>query len=371
MKRLKEFFIEACYFGENVKVKVCYHKDYISYGAKGNPDFLVTLKNWHRDKKYKELIKAKNEAKSYIYDILKRLKKAYTICVVPRKYIDKDEKQSFFRKAVEEVVNGLRREGSPIIFDDIFDDIFDIEDELLFTQDVILINDIYTKNTDIIENCVCNLLRREASSVGVYCIAKTKEPNCYKSDECCEDPYEYKNFKIGDEFDQAMLDKLDYSGDCYLDYYYYDDERKDIMWFRDYTANGRLQRYIDYLKGFSELLYELTAYELTAENEEYRVLLKRYIEKLKQSLKNLEEEDTNAVDEEHIELLRQDIKQTKRKIKQLERFFEMIDTYVKNNSPKEKKVSWEEYIENFIATEAEKYKNNKPTREDDDSDLPF
>ena len=76
MKRLKEFVIEADYFDgyeekcENVKVKVCYHKDYISYGAKGNPDFLVTLKNWHRDKKYKELIKAKNEAKSYIYDIL-------------------------------------------------------------------------------------------------------------------------------------------------------------------------------------------------------------------------------------------------------------------------------------------------------------
>ena len=223
MKRLKEFVIEADYFDgyekeyENVKVKVCYHKDYISYGAKGNPDFLVTLKNWHRDKKYKELIKAKNEAKSYIYDILKRLKKAYTICVVPRKYIDKDEKQSFFRKAVEEVVNELRREGSPIIFDDIFDtdNISNTEDALLYGRNVILINDIYTKNTDIIKNWVRDLLRRGARSVGVYCIAKTKEPNCYKSDECCEDPYEYKNFKIGDEFDQAMLDKLDYSRDCY------------------------------------------------------------------------------------------------------------------------------------------------------------
>ncbi|WP_276882751.1 hypothetical protein [Campylobacter cuniculorum] len=350
MKRLKEFFIEVCYFDKNVKVKVCYHKDYISYGAKGNPDFLVTLKNWHRDKKYKELIKAKNEAKSYIYDILKRLKKAYTICVVPREYIDKDEKQSFFRKAVEEVVNGLRREGSPIIFDDIFDtDRFkSAEDPLLYGQDVILINDIYTKlgntniirNTNIIEDWVRNLLERGAESVGVYCIAKTKEPNCHKSDECCEDPYEYKNFKIGDEFDQAMLDKLD---ECYLYYLhgcYYDDERKDIMWFCDYTANGRLQRYIDYLKGFSELLYKLT------KNEEYRVLLKRDMEKLKQSHpESLKRMRNTSADKEHIELL-----------KQFSRIIEMIDTF---DNEKE------------IKDDIDTFDDEKEIKDDDDSDLPF
>lgn len=234
MKELKEFIIRKNDFLQQ-DILGYYHKDYIRFGVKSNPDFLLTLKNWHRDKKEKELIKAKNKAKKFIYDILKRLNKDYIICVIPRlqKQTDKDKKQNFFRKAVREVLEELKRRGSPIIdgMDFIqrhtnveYGDLYNYDrdfltennitlktcdiDEYCTDRNIILINDIYTdiyrdkteEHINIVEDCIQALLSKGANSVGVYCIAKTKECGHYEPDESCVDPYEsipyeYKNCK--------------------------------------------------------------------------------------------------------------------------------------------------------------------------------
>ncbi|ARJ57265.1 hypothetical protein [Campylobacter cuniculorum] len=206
MEELKSFDIETNGFLRKESVCGWYHRDYTNYKLEGNPDFLVTLKNTsfqdgqpHQNEE--TLNRAKDEAKSYIYDILKRLEKTYTICVVPRSKANFTEKQLYFRKAVKEVVNELRREGSPIIdgtdfiqrhtntrtthlskkgFDKegkmpyvgITLETCDIDDRVKGC-DIILIDDIYTKTANVIEDCVQALFDKGAKRVAVYCVART------------------------------------------------------------------------------------------------------------------------------------------------------------------------------------------------------
>lgn len=190
-----------------------YHFDYTTYGTEGNPDFINHLKNQFGNTNSSILKKAKDELKNIlredlasIWEDLNRIICIYTVCVIPRAKAENQyqSNQKLFKLAVKEIIEE---------YDDLFDYSTGFIDGTNYLirhintrtthmarseyggdgdmpyvgitkatcfisnkvrgKNILLIDDIYTKDVNIDEDAIQALLDNGAKSVTFYAVAKT------------------------------------------------------------------------------------------------------------------------------------------------------------------------------------------------------
>ena len=209
---IKKFTIEKNDFVDRA-IEGFYALDYIKYKEERNPDFLVTLKNSSFNDHTKtemmandtRLIKAKDEVKKYVHTFLSCIKlnnNSIVVCVVPRSKADFSPEQLYFKKAVKETVQeiGGFLDGTDCIkrikntftthkarvncpnndgdkpYPGITKETCRINREMIAGKFVVLIDDIYTKEANVDEDCIQALLDCVAREVlGFFAVAKTKK----------------------------------------------------------------------------------------------------------------------------------------------------------------------------------------------------
>ncbi len=187
-----------------------YHMCYMGYGKPNNPDFINDLKNQFRNVEIEQLKSAANTLVKYlvlsidtIYNILE--KEELVVIAIPRaKSEDEYHKtQQLFRQGISYSVNWLRENrhlnlinGSHFIirhtntktthlskcqtivndgempYVGITHDTCNISDDVV-GKDILLIDDIYTKNVNIDEDAIQALYDEGARSVTFYSICRT------------------------------------------------------------------------------------------------------------------------------------------------------------------------------------------------------
>lgn len=181
-----------------------YNTVYVGYRQNGNPDFLNDLKNTYSNFDEQKLLKAKNEV--YIRltqdlpQVRTREKLIDPICVcVPRSRANMNPEQMYFRDAVSEasrksyriedgatVIKRVKntstthlrhscaRTDGPLPYPGITVDTCKIDKERICGRDIIVIDDIYTLNCNIDEDCIQAVLDAGARNVVFYAIAYTR-----------------------------------------------------------------------------------------------------------------------------------------------------------------------------------------------------
>lgn len=181
-----------------------FHLDYIGYHKEGNPDFINDLKNQFGNTNVSILQSAANELVNILnkdFPLIKRLhsKLNLTVCVIPRAKAEThySENQKLFRRLISDVtsqITGLSNGTSYIIrhqdtktthlaksgwggegdlpYVGITKNTCNISN-LVRGKDILLIDDIYTKNVNIDEDAIQALIDSGAKSVIFYAIAKT------------------------------------------------------------------------------------------------------------------------------------------------------------------------------------------------------
>lgn len=198
---MKKFVVNRnCYLDKDIIGY--YHCDYLGYQKTGNPDYLNRLKN--NSGKYNELdlideyITVHEIVTEDIAEIISDGKR-YSVCVVPRskalnKYLPS---QLMFRKVIDNVVDNLEVDNAIDAIKRIKDtksthnwslynnhgkspykgitaDTCEISKELIIGKNIILIDDIYTKDVNVDEDCIQMLFDIGAKSVIIYVVAKTR-----------------------------------------------------------------------------------------------------------------------------------------------------------------------------------------------------
>ena len=179
-----------------------YNCEYVGYHKDGNPDFINRLKNMTRQ--YSELDLVKDFIIVYekaVEDISKITKGDfdYVICVIPRSKAEKHYRQSqlMFKKSIScvadnlNLINGvdiikrikdtktthdwrLKNNTGDMPYKDITIDTCMVEKSAISGKDIILVDDIYTENVYVAEDCIQTLLNLGAKNVILYVIAKTR-----------------------------------------------------------------------------------------------------------------------------------------------------------------------------------------------------
>lgn len=191
-------------------IKLFYDLDYTGFGNSKNPDFLNILKNTFAKEDDLALKNSKDSVRKYIHCFLEGIiKKHYgvkfVICSVPRSKANFSPNQLLFQKAISEAIFDLNKKYFNVLIDGvnvikrtknvktthikspnyandgdypyigITRNTCIIDNERIKNANVILIDDIYTKTINIIEDCVQTLLDFDANVICVYCIAQTKK----------------------------------------------------------------------------------------------------------------------------------------------------------------------------------------------------
>lgn len=200
---MKEFTIKAnSYLG--TATRGYYNCDYIGYQKKDNPDFINHLKNM--TKKFGELDLVEDfmavfeRASEDLKEIIKR--ENLTDCVIavaPRSKADNhySQSQKLFKKAIscvadqlglKNATNAIQRtkdtktthswrmenNNGDMPYVGITKDTCQIDKSAFFNRNAILVDDIYTENVFVVEDCIQTLLDLGAKSVILYVIAKTR-----------------------------------------------------------------------------------------------------------------------------------------------------------------------------------------------------
>lgn len=200
---MKDFIIKANSYLVN-DTKGYYNCDYVGYQKQGNPDFLNRLKNMTKKSSELDLVEdfmaVFEKAREDLRAIIKR--ENLTDCVIvvaPRSKADIHyvQSQKLFKKAISCVadqlglnnaVNVIQRtkdtktthswrmgnNNGDMPYAGITKDTCQIDRSAIFNKDVILVDDIYTDNVFVAEDCIQTLLNVGAKSVILYVIAKTR-----------------------------------------------------------------------------------------------------------------------------------------------------------------------------------------------------
>ncbi len=196
------------YVGENKyleqKVLAFYNCDYVGFQKHDNPDFINRLKNMTSQYDELDLVDDFIEvSERFITDMENLFKKNefknFTVCVMPRSKKESKYKQCqlMFKKAISSCANKLGFiNGSNAIkrikdtktthnwrlenntgdnpYNGITKDTCKIDLSKIVGQDIILVDDIYTKGVNVIEDCIKYLFDLGAKSVILYVTAKTR-----------------------------------------------------------------------------------------------------------------------------------------------------------------------------------------------------
>ena len=185
---MKKFTITSNHYLQN-DTRGYYNCDYTGYQKHGNPDFINRLKNMSNQ--YSEL--------DLVMDFIQVFENAYrdikliisnaklsdcAIAVIPRSKAEQHYKQSqlLFRKATDalkrvkntKTTHSWRMEHNlgPMPYKGITKDTCDIDKSKIKDKNIVLVDDIYTKNVYVAEDCIQTLLDCGAKSVILYVIAK-------------------------------------------------------------------------------------------------------------------------------------------------------------------------------------------------------
>lgn len=199
---MKKFTITTNHYLQN-DTPGFYNCDYTGYQKHGNPDFINRLKNMSNQ--YNELdlvmdfIQVFETAYRDIKSIISDAKPSdCAIAVIPRSKAEQHYKQSqlLFRKAISCVADKLNCQNAtdalkrvkgtktthswrmehnlgPLPYKGITKDTCDIDKSKIKDKNIVLVDDIYTKNVYVAEDCIQTLLDCGAKSVILYVIAKT------------------------------------------------------------------------------------------------------------------------------------------------------------------------------------------------------
>lgn len=198
---MQKFIVKRNYYLDRDIVGY-YHCDYLGYQKTGNPDYLNHLKN--NSGKYNELDLIDDYIKVYevvMSDISKIISdgQQYSLCVIPRskalnKYLPS---QLMFRKAIDNIASNFEVDNAIEAIKRIKDtktthnwnfennkgkapykgitcDTCEFKKNLIVNKNIILIDDIYTKDVNVIEDCAQMLFELGAKSVTIYVVAKTR-----------------------------------------------------------------------------------------------------------------------------------------------------------------------------------------------------
>jgi hypothetical protein len=202
---MREFTIASnCCLNQNIKA--FYHTDYLRYRKPGNPDYINELKNTYGDKPQNILENAVQELKSVLLEDLPQILQllqlnTLTICVVPRAKaeINYQPNQLLFKLTIRNVINRLNSfaDGTDYIIRhtntrtthlpantpnynndglvpytgitiETCNISFNVRD-----KNILLIDDIYTKDVNIDEDTIQALLDKGANSVTFYAVGRT------------------------------------------------------------------------------------------------------------------------------------------------------------------------------------------------------
>ena len=199
---MKKFTITSNYYLQN-DITGYFNCNYIGYQKHGNPDFINRLKNMSTQYSELDLVmdfiqvfeNAYQDIKSIIFDT--KLSDC-AIAVIPRSKAEQHYKQSqlLFRKAISCVADKLNCKNAtdalkrvkdtktthswrmehnlgPMPYKGITKDTCHIDKSKIKDKNIVLVDDIYTKNVNIAEDCIQTLLDCGAKSVILYVIAKT------------------------------------------------------------------------------------------------------------------------------------------------------------------------------------------------------
>ena len=183
-------------------VEAFYHTNYVGYKKLGNPDYINTLKNTYNSYSESMLDNAVQELRRVLLDDLENLLQILqltplTVCVVPRAKTNYQPNQLLFKSTVRDVVDQLNsffvngidyiirhtntktthlpastpdynNDGAapyPGITIETCNISSDVRD-----KDILLIDDVYTREVNIDEDAIQALLDRGARSVTFYAV---------------------------------------------------------------------------------------------------------------------------------------------------------------------------------------------------------
>lgn len=181
-----------------------YNCDYIGYQKQGNPDYINRLKNMTKQYSEIDLVEDFITACEKINDNLKQIinEQNYsncTICTIPRSKTDKSYSQCqlMFKKAVSCIADKLELKNATeaikrvkntktthnwrlenntgdLPYVGITKDTCEISEKAVKGKNIILVDDIYTEDINIAEDCIQTLFDFGAKNVILYVIAKTR-----------------------------------------------------------------------------------------------------------------------------------------------------------------------------------------------------
>lgn len=188
----------------NQDIQAFYHADYTRMGNPGNPNYLNELKNTFGDFSDYKLNGAVVELKEVLIHDLEAILSAIsfpslTVCVVPRAKAENtySNNQLLFKSTVKSVINNFDNliNGADCIirhtdtktthlihtdyagdgktpYPGITNDTCNFSDRIT-GENILLIDDIYTRNINIDEDVIQALLGKGANSVIFYAVART------------------------------------------------------------------------------------------------------------------------------------------------------------------------------------------------------
>ncbi|MDU3019410.1 MAG: hypothetical protein E7B46_11520 [Clostridium perfringens] len=205
-----KFTINKNYFLEEKDIKGYFHQYYTGYKHEGNPDFVNTLKNTYSDTKRSDLISARNMVDRILMQDLPYIIKennfynCVIICVPRAKELNSyEDNQLYFKNAVSIVANKLNgiidgtnyiirkidtftthlykatmegkiENNGPKPYKGITIDTCEISRSKIEGKNIILVDDIYTKNVNVDEDCIQALFDNGANNVIYYSIGYTR-----------------------------------------------------------------------------------------------------------------------------------------------------------------------------------------------------
>lgn len=198
---MKKFTIKANKYLDR-DIQGYYNCEYVGYHKSGNPDFINHLKNMTKQHSELDLVKdfiaVYERAVKDIQEITQE-NLNYMVCVIPRSKAEKHYAvcQLMFKKAISSVADNLclengidtikrvkdtktthdwrlERNTGDMPYKDITLDTCEIKKNTINGKNIILVDDIYTENVNVAEDCIQTLLNLGAKDVILYVIAKTR-----------------------------------------------------------------------------------------------------------------------------------------------------------------------------------------------------
>lgn len=186
------------------ETRAFYHTDYVGRKKPGNPDYINTLKNTYGNFSTAILTNAVQELETALLEDLSEIFQllqlnSLTVCVVSRAKVNYQANQLLFKSTVRDIISELNGfyDGTDYIerhtntrtthlppntpnynndgsepYPGITTDTCNISSNVT-DQDVLLIDDLYTKTVNIDEDSIQALLDKDAHSVNFYAVGRT------------------------------------------------------------------------------------------------------------------------------------------------------------------------------------------------------